>query len=291
VSSDATGSAVRLFAFGNKLFPRFIDYYFQFPNQTSAGLPDSTFQVFDLKDNSGEFAGFTENFTWVDSNNVRWYFIAYAVNGELHYIYFTVDANNVPDQSSIVQVKGAKPPDRCKIIADWGALQCPRDFEPIKEIPTEIRSEIIRSGWFGDTMNWVTDHLQRAATTVGQWLSDPRVQYVLVATASIAAVLACCIPATATVVGCALCGIAGIATSAAAAGAALNSDPLVITNTSQLRSFGILGCTGDSCSYQCVPWGKPPTHETCIYRTTNPSACPAGWTFVSSASWCSYTPF
>jgi len=292
-STDASGSAVRLFAVSNPFFGfTFFDYYVRLPYRTSAGAPDTTYQVFDLKDNSGEFAGATENFTWVGSNNVRWYYVDYNVNGEFHYIYYTVDANNNPNQGSIVMAKATTAPDRCKIIADWGASQCPRDFEPIKEIPTEIKSEIIRAGWFGDTLNFLSDQFWRAANTVGKWVSDPYVQLVLVGVAGIATVLACCLPAAVALPVCALCATAALATMAAAGGAYLNTNPQVITNTEQLRSAGILACTGSSCRYQCVPWGTPtPTHETCIMKATSASACPAGWTFSSFFQWCSYTPF
>jgi hypothetical protein len=61
---------------------------------------------------------------------VRWYYVDYNVNGEFHYIYYTVDANNNPNQGSIVMAKATTAPDRCKIIADWAHRSVPAISSP-----------------------------------------------------------------------------------------------------------------------------------------------------------------
>lgn len=76
VSTDALGTAVTISSNSNLfgfLSNRSLNYYFQYPYQTSSGAPDTTFVTFDLKDQTGEYAGLAETYTWV-VNGQTWYY-------------------------------------------------------------------------------------------------------------------------------------------------------------------------------------------------------------------------
>jgi hypothetical protein len=257
-----------------------VDYYITLPNRLSGGAPDPSWIQFDLKDQTGEFAGFNFSNSWTQDDGSIAYYFYQEVNGEGHSVSFATDAYGNVDESRVMLTKGRTKPDRCKIISDWGRLQCPKDMGPIREIPTQVRSFLTRIGWFDNAMSWTWDHVQRYGNDVGKFLGDPDVLAVLAVTAATAAAIACCISSSGTA--CAWCVAADLATLGGVTGAYYNSQNSVptITNTSsQLRAAGIIACSGSGCAvqarcnYECPPSG---CFSFCGYPS-NGNACPAPW--------------
>ena len=282
VSSDITGHAVTIQSTA-WIFTGWgwdinnIDYYTYMPDTLSNGAPDNSYLTFDYKDPTGEYAGVEENSTWVDAAGLTWYYFFEEINGEDHYIYFNVDSSGNVNQSSLVQVKGRRPPDRCKIMSDTGALQCPRNANGIGKIPRQIRSFLAEVGWFDSTLDWTWSHIKSAGNDLGNWLSDPTVQYVLESIGIIAGVLVCCVPTFGTA--CVVCVTGGFALMGAATGqyvSATNNVPTITNTSSYLRAAGVIGCSGSACStpITCGAPGVLPSgkmQELCEYTTTTDS--------------------
>jgi hypothetical protein len=280
LSTDAAGTAVTIVSKPSvwpwSLFGTSINYYFRYPNAFSDGTPDTSYVSFDLRDQTGEFAGVAESSTWV-VDNATWYYFYQEVNGEDHYAYFSTDSAGNIDQSTFQEARGRGRPDRCKMMSDSGVLQCPRNLNGIREIPTQVRSFLTEINWFGDAMSWTWSHLKSATSDVGRFLSDPTVQYVLAGIGIVAGVAVCCAPSFGTA--CAVCVIGGTALLAQAAGqlyTANNNVPTITNTSSQLRASGLIGCSGSACSVPiaCGDPGVLPNGRTlqiCGYPTTTGS--------------------
>jgi hypothetical protein len=286
IQTSADGSAVTISAYP-------LDYYFVVPNQLPSGAPDPSWVQFDFRDSTGEFAGFNYTYNWTDSNGTNWYYLYQEVNGEGHYASFNTDSAGNVNESSVVQAKATKVPDRCKIISDWGALQCPRDASPIREIPTQVRSFLTRIGWFDNLMSWTWDHVKRASDQFYSWLGDPKVMMVLITISAIAGEVGCCI-GTATSA-CIACVIAGTAVTAAGASSYIQSTNGVptITNTAgELRASGVIACSGAGCAIQvncnleCPP--SSGCFNVCGYPNPSGAPCPPSpWFELPGSGYCS----
>jgi hypothetical protein len=305
IGSNYQATAVEITAYGDTTW---YDYYVSFPRTLPDQSTDNSYFEYDYNDQTGEYAGFMEVASWDNGDGTWYYFIDMQQNGSYHWIGYSLDQNGNVIESTAEEAKYQGRVDRCKVISDWGESMCPAKWNGIQEIPTQIRSRIAKVGWLTD---WAkNDKVRTFFNNAVQILSDPKVVFILASAAAISTIIACCWGTLGTA--CYWCGVAAFSGLAIAAGSFAyqmqSCGCPVITNTSNLRSAGIIACDNPDCGTRiAADTGGPPigcgiaenaanqvVGFICLYQVPYGTACIAGFQgsppgLVSGKVTCAYS--
>ena len=210
---------------------------------------DDNTTIFDVLSWQGEFAGISGAWKWTDdSSGISYYSIYQEINGVSHSLNFQTDASG--NASEIVATNYRARPDPCKIIADWGALQCPSHFDGIEQIPTDIRKMVNSRmvGWFSDAWHAVSHAVEKGAKAVVHALKDPKVLVIATTVVAVVAIGGCCIGSLGT--GCAVCAAGVLGGYSLAIAAILNQNmPDWAEKSDYLRAQGAIDCEDPNLCY------------------------------------------
>jgi len=169
-----------------------------------------------------------------------------TVNGVFHGVDAETDANGNVVTSYLAKHSARRDP--CKVIADWGAVQCPRDLlGGPKQIPAKVQSIIRSVGWFSDAWHAVADKVEDAAAYVVTKIRDPRVQIGLIVVGTILLDAACCWASAGTA--CVLCIVGSTTIGTASIGGVVGSSTHETdeARSGNLRSHGYINCEQPEC--------------------------------------------
>jgi hypothetical protein len=253
VSASRDGNAIAMWTedYGSSSGAiKYLDYYFN--NQGS-----DDYVEFDIRDQRGHFSGYSSLWSWTAQGGDVNYMLAMAVNGEDHSVHVLTDAaGNIKTEEEVRYTPGKNGrQDRCRIISDWGARQCPAHFDSPKKIPTKVMMAIGRVWSLGGFFKAAIDTVKNVVSAVGKALADPTVQKVLANIVIIGGAVGCCVGSSGSI--CAGCVMAGFKEFVELNTSSPTPDPNITSDSAALRASGSIRCAEGTACFPVI-YGPPP---------------------------------